>query len=54
VDLLERTIRLEPGTTKNLEGRTVKLTGESYELVKALVTGKDADDYLVTREDGAA
>ena len=53
VDLLERTIRLEPGTTKNLEGRTVKLTGETYELVKALVAGKDADDYLVAREDGA-
>ena len=53
VDLLERTIRLEPGTTKNLEGRTIKLTGETYELVKALVAGKDADDYLVAREDGA-
>lgn len=53
VNLLERTIRLEPGTTKNEEGRTVKLTGETYELVKACVEGKQPDYYVFTHEDGS-
>lgn len=52
VDLIERTIRLEPGTTKNREGRTIKLTDEAYELVKACVAGKDPDAYVFIREDG--
>ena len=29
VDLLERTIRLEPGTTKNKEGRTIPLAADA-------------------------
>ncbi len=53
VNLLERTIRLEPGTTKNDEGRAVEMTGEGFELLKASVTGKQPDDYVFTREDGS-
>ncbi len=52
VNLLDRTIRLEPGTTKNDEGRSVKLTSECYELVRACVEGKAPEDYIFTREDG--
>lgn len=53
VNLLERRIRLEPGTTKNEGGRTVKLTSEAYELVKACIEGKQPDDYVFTRERGS-
>ncbi len=53
VDLLDRTVRLEPGTTKNEEGRAVKLTAEAYELVKACTAGKRADDHVFMREDGS-
>ena len=52
VDLAARTVRLEPGTTKNLEGRTIKFTGECYELVKACIGDKDPAAYLFTRADG--
>ncbi|MBZ5543377.1 MAG: tyrosine-type recombinase/integrase [Acidobacteriia bacterium] len=52
VDLAARTVRLEPGTTKNMEGRTIKLTGECYELVKACIGDKDSAAYLFTRADG--
>jgi integrase len=33
VDLLERVIRLEPGTTKSGEGRVIALAGELYEVL---------------------
>jgi len=52
VNLVERTIRLEPGTTKNDEGRTAKLTPECYELVRACAAGKAPTEPLFTREDG--
>lgn len=52
VDLAERTIRLEPGSTKNGEGRTVKLTSECFELVSACTSGKKPGDPLLTHEDG--
>jgi integrase len=52
VDLLERTIRLEPGTTKNKAGRTVKMTEEvSVHLVEC-VRGKQPDDLVFTWPDG--
>jgi len=52
VDLLSRVIRLEQGTTKNGEGRTVKMTEEVYVLLSACVLGKRPDDYVFTREGG--
>jgi integrase len=52
VDLLSRVIRLEPGTTKNSDGRTVVMTNETFELLGACTAGKKPDDYVFTREDG--
>src|SRR5438445_746746 len=52
VDLLNRTIVLDPGTTKNGEGRTIKMTQEVYELLLECVRGKSPDDLLFTRTNG--
>jgi integrase len=52
VNLLGRTIRLEPGTTKNKEGREVTLTETAYQLLARCVSGKNADDYVFTRRNG--
>jgi len=52
IDLLDRTIRLEPGTTKNKEGRIVKMTEEVYLWVSQCVRGKGPDDYVFTWRDG--
>ena len=54
VNLLNRTIRLEPGTTKNGEGREVSMTAAVYELLGGCTGGKGADDYVFTRPDGKA
>lgn len=53
VNLLERKIRLEVGTTKNGAGRIVKMTDEVFELLKLCVQGKQPDDFVFTREDGS-
>ena len=52
VDLFARTIRLNPGETKNDDGRLVALTAECYELVLQMVRGKRPDDFLLTRSNG--
>jgi integrase len=52
VDLLARIIRLNPGETKNGEGRTVTLTESCYILVLELVKGKRSDDFPLTRPSG--
>lgn len=52
VDLLNRTLCLDPGTTKNDQGRNVKMTTEVYELLKECVSGKRPDDFLFTRQNG--
>ena len=52
VNLLNRTIRLEPGTTKNGEGREVSMTKAVYDLLGGCISGKGADDYVFTRPDG--
>ena len=52
VNLLSRTIRLEPGTTKNGEGREVTMTKAVYELLAGCISGKGAADYVFTWPDG--
>jgi integrase len=44
------TIRLEPGTTKNGQGREVPMTLRVRELLKLCVHGKGLDDFVFTRE----
>jgi integrase len=52
VNLAAGTIRLEPGTTKNSEGREVSMTLPVRTLLTQCVNGKSQDDYVFTREDG--
>lgn len=52
VDLFRRTIRLDPGTTKNREGREVSMSESVYTLLRACVAGKPSDGFVFTREDG--
>ncbi len=52
IDLATGTIRLEAGTTKNGEGRVVKMTREVQTLLTACVIGKQPDDHVFTRENG--
>lgn len=54
VDLLNRTITLDVGSTKNKKGRTVHMTATVYELLKACVIGKQPEDYAFTRNSGSA
>ncbi|HKM99466.1 MAG TPA: tyrosine-type recombinase/integrase [Candidatus Binataceae bacterium] len=49
VDMIERTLRLEAGETKNEEPRLVEMTGKVYELIKACCAGKSAKDAVFTR-----
>jgi integrase len=49
VDLLNDTICLYAGETKNGEGRIVALTRECRDLVVELRKGKQPEDYLLTR-----
>jgi integrase len=52
VDLLARTLRLEPGTTKNRDGREVTMTDTVYALLCECVACKQQDEFVFTREDG--
>jgi integrase len=52
VDLLNNTICLYSGETKNKEGRTVSLTGECRQLVTESRRGKQPEDSLITRASG--
>lgn len=52
VDLLSKSIRLEPGTTKNREGREVTMTEIVYQLLGRCVSGKTAEQFVFTRENG--
>jgi len=49
VDLLAGIIHLDPGTTKNDDGRTVKMTKEVWELLAECVKGKEPDHHVFTR-----
>ena len=52
VDLLNRTIRLDPSDTKNREGRIVVITETLHSLIASCVAGKLTDDYVFTRDNG--
>jgi len=52
LDVSQRVIRLEPGTTKNRDGREVMMTDEVCMLLSALVHGKPAEDHVFTRSNG--
>lgn len=52
VNLSHRTIRLDTGTTKNGEGREVRMTPKIADLLRAAISGKKADDYVLTRANG--
>jgi integrase len=49
IDLAQRVIRLEPGTTKNREGREVVMTDAVFNLLSACIQGKSADAFVFTR-----
>ncbi|MGD1082115.1 MAG: site-specific integrase [Candidatus Sulfotelmatobacter sp.] len=52
INLLAGTIRLEPGTTKNDQGREVSMTLPVKALLSQCVHGKTSDDHVFTREGG--
>jgi integrase len=52
VDLMNRSIRLNPGETKSGDGRTVKMTQDVFVLLQACVSGKSDNDYVFTRPNG--
>ena len=52
IDLANWTIRLHPGTTKNKEGREVKMTKSVRALLELCVDGKGREDYVFTRPSG--
>jgi integrase len=49
IDLFDRTICLDPGDTKNDDGRTIKMTQVVFNLLTVCVFGKGKDDYVFTR-----
>jgi len=50
LDFESRTIVIE--TSKNGDGRAVKMTQKVFELLKACCAGKSENDYVFTRENG--
>lgn len=54
VDLRNRTIRLDTGSTKNGEGREVAMTSRVEELLRERVAGKGPGDPVLTRANGRA
>ena len=54
IDLLQRTIRLEPRTTKNSEGRTVVMTELVYQLLAQCIAGKKPEERVFTHKDGSS
>jgi integrase len=54
VDLIAGTIRLNPGETKNGEGRKVSLTVDAKNLLTECIRGKNAGDAVFTRKCGNA
>ena len=52
VDLRARTIRLDPGTTKNRDGREITMTDTVRALLAQCVQGKGPDEHVFTRAGG--
>lgn len=52
IDLQARTIRLDPGTTKNRDGREVTMTGPVHALLSKCVANKAPEDAIFTWPDG--
>src|ERR1035441_8083154 len=52
INLIDRTINLPAGATKNGKARTVVMTAEVLALVTALIHGKQPDDFVFTHDDG--
>lgn len=52
VDLAAGTIELNPGETKNDEGRIVEMTARIRELLTRCLEGKKPDDLVITRPTG--
>lgn len=52
VDLKSSTIRLDPGTTKNRDGREVTMTPPIAQLLAECISRKKSDDFVFTRSDG--
>jgi integrase len=50
VNLPQRTIRLDAGTTKNGEGREVTMTAKVAELLRLAVADKRPDEFVLTRK----
>lgn len=51
-DIAAKTLRLEPGTTKNRDGRTAVMPATLAMLIQQCATGKKAGDFLFTRDGG--
>jgi hypothetical protein len=49
VDVMQRVIRLDPGTTKNSDGREVFMTDGLYLLLGECVEGKGPENAVFTR-----
>jgi integrase len=52
LNFANRTIRLDPGMTKNGEGREVTMTSKVAEMLRQAVIGKSPDSFVLTRADG--
>lgn len=52
VDLVNQTIDLNPGATKNKDARVIKMTREVHAVISMRIEGKGPDDRVFTREDG--
>lgn len=53
VNLTDSTINLPAGATKNSKGRALVMTQEVCGLVRALIHGKTANDFVFTYDDGS-
>jgi integrase len=49
-DIASKTLRLEPGTTKNREGREAVMPSTLALLIQQCATGKNPDEYMFTRD----